>query len=75
LTLPHLESIIQASDEELRKGLKDRNVIEVDGTLPLLFLLSRSLLRSALYMSTCTIRMRRRRGELEGGDLGRDQAG
>ncbi|CED83671.1 Uncharacterized conserved protein [Phaffia rhodozyma] len=32
-TLAHLRSIIQASDAELDQGLKDRNVIELDGKL------------------------------------------
>lgn len=34
-TREQLESVIQASTAELDKGLKERNIVEVDGKLPL----------------------------------------
>lgn len=33
-TRAQLQSLVQASDTELDAGLKERNVIQVDGTLP-----------------------------------------
>lgn len=33
-TRPQLESVVQASEAELDRGLKERNVVEVDGELP-----------------------------------------